>query len=416
MVACGRFHQISLGRGDVLKSVFCVLLVAAGLAGISSANAADLPLKAKAKPVAEPTWWVSGGGLVWGVKSTPLPPTLTTFAAGSPSATTGFGGALGVPGTTVLSPDHLNFGPFGGGRFTLGHWLTDPRFGVEFDGFFLASNSASFSATSNGSVPLRVPFFNVPPGAGFPLGSSSFVLADPGFAAGGQSISSSLQFWGIEGNGLYRWISDGPVNVSLLAGLRYVDLRENLSIVSTETRLAPGDGTAVLTDGFSTRNQFIGAQIGVKAKEQFGQFDASGTAKVALGDNYQTVSISGFSTASGASFVGAGSAPFAPGGIFSQATNIGQQSRNQFAVLPEAQIEIGYRLQSGIRFFVGYDFLYINNVLRPGNQIDTTVNFTGNPVVNGTGTVLAGAARPAPQFNGSSFWAQGVRLGASYAF
>jgi hypothetical protein len=43
-------------------------------------------------------------------------------------------------------------------------------------------------------VPLRVPFSNVPPGAGFPLGSSSFVLADPGFAAGGQVISSSLQF------------------------------------------------------------------------------------------------------------------------------------------------------------------------------------------------------------------------------
>jgi hypothetical protein len=32
------------------------------------------------------------------------------------------------------------------------------------------------------------------------------------------------------------------------------------------------------------------------------------------------------------------------------------------------------------------------------------------------GRPLAGAARPAPLINGSSFWAQGVKLGASYAF
>ena len=403
-----------VGRGMILKRAFAALVVCACTAGI--ANAADLPLKAKPKPPAEPTWWVSGGALLWAVKSTPLPATLTTFAPGSPSATTGFGGALGVAGTSVLSPDHLNYGPFGGGRFTLGRWLADPRFGVEVDGFFLASKSASFSAASNGSMPLRVPFFNVPPGAGFPLGSSSFVLADPAFATGGQSINSSLKLWGIEGNGLYRWVTNGPLSISVLAGLRYIDLREDLSIVSTENRLVAPTGSYVGTDGFSTKNQFFGAQIGVKAQQQFGQFDASGVAKVALGDNYQTVSINGFSSAAGGFVTGGGAAPFALGGIFSQITNIGQQTRNQFAVAPEAQVEVGYRLQSGVRFFAGYDFLYISNVVRPGNQIDTTINLTSNPVINGVGTTLTGAARPAPQFNGSSFWAQGVRLGASYTF
>jgi hypothetical protein len=69
-----------------------------------------------------------------------------------------------------------------------------------------------------------------------------------------------------------------------------------------------------------------------------------------------------------------------------------------------------------VRFFAGYDVIYISNVVRPGDQIDTTLNFTSNPVINGVGTTLTGPARPAPQFNGSSFWAQGVKLGASYAF
>jgi hypothetical protein len=401
--------------GRILKKLVAAIL-AFGASGLIAAQAADLPVKAKRLP-AEPTWWVSGGALIWGVKGTPLPPTLTTFSPGSPSATTGFGGDLGVAGTTVLSPGSMNPGPFGGGEFSVGRWLADPRWGVEFSGFFLAQGNANFGVTSDGTTPLRVPFNNVPPGAGFPLGSSSFVLADPGFATGGQTISTSLQLWGIDGNVLHREIASGPLSVSLLAGVRYIDLREGLSIVSTENKFGGfgGPGNYVGTDNFTTRNQFFGAQIGVKAREQFGQFDVSGLAKIALGDNYQTVSINGSSVASGPGFVGVGGAPFSPAGIFTQSTNTGQFSRNQFAVAPQVEIEGGYRLQNGVRLFVGYDFLYISNVVRPGNQIDTTINLTSNATIAPPGT-LTGAARPMPLINGSSFWAQGVKFGASYAF
>ena len=396
-----------------------VPLIAAALftLGVSSgAGAADLPLKAPPKPSPAPTWWVSGGALLWSVKSAPLPPTLTTFAPGSPSASTGFGGALGIPGTIVLSPDHLGYGLFPGGQLTIGRWLSsDPRFGLEASGFLLGSRSAGFSSSSAGSPSLRVPFFNVPPGAGFPLGSSSFVLADPAFASGGQTVSSSLQFWGIEGNGLYRAYNGPGASVAVIAGLRYIDLREGLSIVSSESLLPPSAaGSFTGTDNFATRNQFFGAQLGVKAQQQFGQFDGSVVAKVAVGDNYQTVSINGNSVVSGTAF---GTPPgMTPGGIFTQLTNIGQQSRNQFAAVPEAKVELGYRLSSGIRFFVGYDAIYLSNVVRPGNQIDTTLNLTGNPAISGPGAVLTGAPRPGPLSNGSSFLAQGIQIGASYAF
>ncbi len=406
---CDDLEHIVPG-GGFLKKIIGIIFSLLGLTAFAAA--ADLPLKARPKPPPAPSWWISGGALLWAVKSSPLPPTLTSFAAGSPSAVTGSGGELGVAGTTLLSPDRLNSNPFGGGRLTLGHWLADPRFGIELDGFFLASRTAGFSATSDGSIPLRVPFFNVPPGAGFPLGSSSFVLADPGFAAGGQSISSSLKLWGTEANGIYRGATLGRMDVSILAGVRYIDLREGLSIVSTENLLPPLAGSYVGTDSFSTRNQFFGVQIGAKAQQQFGPFDASGLAKVALGDNYQTLSVNGFSTATGF----AGSAPSSPGGIFTQLTNIGQQTRNQFAVAPEAQLQVGYRLQSGVRLFAGYDFLYVSNVLRPGNQIDTTLNLTSNPTISGTGSTLIGAARPMLLLNGSSFWAQGFKFGASHTF
>jgi hypothetical protein len=150
----------------------------------------------------------------------------------------------------------------------------------------------------------------------------------------------------------------------------------------------------------STKNQFIGAQIGVKAEKQFGQFDGAAVAKVALGDNYQTVSINGTGLITGTGF--AVPAGLTPGGIFSQATNIGQQTRNAFAVVPEVQLQAGYRMQNGVRFFVGYNFLYVSNVVRPGDQIDTTLNLTGNPAL-APGT-LTGATRPAPMFNSSSLW------------
>lgn len=364
---------------------------------------------------APPDWWVSAGPLLWWVKSAPLPPTLTTFAPGSPSATTGSGGALGIPGTTVLSPGHLAYGALPGADFTLGGWLASDRaWGVEAEGFFLGDSSASFSDASNGTPSLRVPFTNLPPGAGFPLGSSSFVLAAPGFAAGSQSINSSLLFWGIESNAFFApHLQTGPVDLSFLAGFRYLDLGEGLSIVSNETLLAPASGAFTSTDSFSTKNRFFGPQLGVKAETSYGQFDGFVLAKLALGDNLQSVSINGSSVVSGFGFPATPTA--FPGGIFAQGTNIGQQSRSAFAVLPELRVQLGYRLPCGVHPYLAYDFLFLSSAVRPGNQIDTTLNFTGSPAIS-PGTTLTGAARPQPLFNSSTFWAQGIQLGLKYAF
>jgi hypothetical protein len=393
--------------------------VGTGLIGLTvalsqTANAEDQLVAPPAPMVTPPApmWWTGAEALVWDVKSTPLPPTLTTFAPGSLSATTGFGGELGVAGTSVLSPSNLGYGMAPGARFTIGRWLDAyPLWGVEAQGFFLESGSANFAASSSGSPSLRVPFNNVPPGDGFPVGPSSFVLADPGFASGSQTISSTLHFWGAEGNVFYRAVDSGPYHVSVLGGVRYLELREGLSITSDET-LIGGGGSYSGNDNFSTRNMFFGGQAGVKAQAQFDQFDGTLIAKVALGDDNQTVTADGTSVASG---FGLGSA-VAPGGIFTQTTNIGQQSRNTFTVVPEVQFQLGYSLPYGIRAFVGYDFIYMGNVVRPGNQIDTTLNFTSNPVVSGPGVAAAGAARPQPMFERSSFWTQGLNVGLTFSF
>jgi Putative beta barrel porin-7 (BBP7) len=84
-------------------------------------------------------------------------------------------------------------------------------------------------------------------------------------------------------------------------------------------------------------------------------------------------------------------------------------------VVPQVQAQLGYRLPLGLRVFAGYDLIFVSNVVRPGNQIDTTLNLSGSPGIT-PGGIFSGAVRPAPAFNNSSFWAQGINFGASYPF
>ena len=65
----------------------------------------------------------------------------------------------------------------------------------------------------------------------------------------------------------------------------------------------------------------------------------------------------------------------APGGFFAQpGTNIGHYSQDRFAVVPEMGVNVGYDITCWARVFVGYTFMYISDVARPGNQINPTVN------------------------------------------
>jgi len=81
-----------------------------------------------------------------------------------------------------------------------------------------------------------------------------------------------------------------------------------------------------------------------------------------------------------------------------------------FLGFPQLGVNVGYQLTDNVRAFVGYTFLYWNDVLRPGDQIDRVVNTTQSPVnLIGNG-LLVGPARPAPIFRESDFWAQASTL------
>jgi hypothetical protein len=107
-------------------------------------------------------------------------------------------------------------------------------------------------------------------------------------------------------------------------------------------------------DTFRTRNQFYGGQLGVRGEYSFGKLFVGATGKVALGDTHEVVEVTG-----AASLVVPGS-PVAtfPGGQFAAPSSGGRVTHDEFAVLPEVEVKVGYQVTQRLRAYVGYDFLY----------------------------------------------------------
>lgn len=359
--------------------------------------------------------WASAEYLLWWVKDGPLSAPLVT--TGSPNDP--IQGALGQPNTRVLfGGSGLDYGAFSGGRFTLGGWLsTDAIVGVEASGFFLEQKTVRFNAASDagGNPPLFFPYFSALANA-----ERSITIASPGSAtvpafSGNVAISSASRLWGSEVNGVILGWSSPRFEMVFLAGFRYLDLQENLDIDNTTSAIGL-DRTDILHDGFDTHNQFYGGQLGTRFSFQRDRLSLDVTAKVALGSTHEVVNVNGGIAQFGANAPSPGAFP---GGLYTQPTNIGTQARDQFGVLPEVQVKLGYDLTSRLRAFVSYDFLYWNDVVRPGNQIDRSLNLTQSNVFAtdaGVTPGLVGPSRPAPQFSRSDFWAQGVTFGVEYRY
>ncbi len=354
--------------------------------------------------------WVDGEYLLWWVKQGPLPvPLVTTGSAAAASP-----GALGQPGTMILfGNSNLDYGTFSGGRLTVGTWLDhDATIGLEGQGFLLEQRSTGASFASPGQPALAVPFFNAVTGQ-----EDIGAVATPGVKAGGVSVSSSTRLWGAESNVVVNLVREGGWTVDFLGGFRYLDLREDLSLAaatSVQPQVSGSVGDPVLlppvplhvNDDFATRNQFYGGQLGTRLEYRYGNVFLRLAGKVALGYTHQVVDVNGHSAMDLSSF--GGPALTVPFGFFARPTNVGRYTRNEFGVVPEGELRIGYQLTPRLSAFAGYDFLYWSSVARPGQQVNRVLN--QSPDTPGT------PAQPAPLFRTTDFWAQGVNFGLELRF
>ena len=193
-------------------------------------------------------------------------------------------------------------------------------------------------------------------------------------------------------------------------GYRYIELQERVQItenlVSTDT-LNPG--TFDIVDRFDTRNQFNGFDIGWMYRYTRGFWTYDCLLRMAIGNNRQTVTINGQTTVNDPTEDP--QVQTLPGGLLTQTSNIGTFRRNEFAVVPEFNFNLGYQLTDHLRMTVGYTFIYVSNVVRPGEQISRDVNPNllpppADPVV--------GDPRPIFAFDNTDYWAQGISVGGEY--
>jgi hypothetical protein len=348
--------------------------------------------------------WFDAEALFLWTKGDNLPALVTTSPVGTPRPEAG---VLGVPGTTVLLGGNNAFDNSGrvGGRFTLGGWFnTENTVGLQGSFFFLGQRNDTFEAASPGTPILARPFFNVATGL-----EDSELVAFPGVVAGKITVTSTSALRGADVDFRFAVCRGCCYKLDFLAGFRYVNLEESLGI--NEFLNVPGAagaaGSAIaVSDNFGTHNNFYGGDLGLDLELRRGRWTLDLLGKVALGGISSTGNISG----STAFFLPGQPVIAQPGGLLALPSNIGSYSSNRFAVSPEADIRLKYQLTKRIQAFVGYSFLYLNNVARPSGLIDRAVNPTQLPSQIGPGT-LVGAASPMGGIHTTDFWAQGITLG-----
>lgn len=408
--------------------------------------------------------WASFGYARWTMRNAPFAYPLATTSIGNSNNP----GAVGDPNTVVLFGDQpLDFGGFNGLRIDGGVWLNDHHTtGVGFGLTTFGSNSSNsfFQSTLANPQLLARPIYDAQtPG---PVG---LIVSDPAENLyGSLGIENKAQFYGFDLHIRQNFFHNESWTIDGTLGFRYFNLSEQLTITQRTDYLVdrehPADNSPLtvghisygmsngpvfntlppfdllnqqvdftqvqslfITDSIATRNQIYGVQLGTRAEGRWGTFFASFAGKVTLGVNQERIDING--TTSGTT--AAGGTVSEPGGIlavkgigttavpFSQTPvpvgTLGVQRYNQFVVMPEFSFQLGMQVTSHVRLFASYDWLYINDVVRPGNQIDPVINQRYVPSSPAYGT-LAGPNKPSFTLNHTDFVAQGFSVGLEFQY
>lgn len=366
--------------------------------------------------------WMRIDYLQWWTKGSRLPPLVATGTVADPRATILFGDS------TVFRGARSN------ARFRLGYWLDACQtFSVEAEYFDLGSKSAQFSEPCATGRILSRPFFDV-----VNQQESAQIITFPEVAAGCIGVTAKDYFSSAGSWFRYNlfWVEPcydecdaygdeyacqidcaSPRNSSIfrldvVAGFRHYRYSDSLSIREGVISLNPSGPMAIgtrfdINDRFAATNKFNGAELGLIAQVNRGRWSLELAAKMALGNNRRTVLIDGTTTIASP---GLDPDNYA-GGVLALPTNMGHYVSNNFVVIPEFGIDVGYQVNDRTRVYVGYNVLAWANIVRSGDQVDLGINPTQLP----PGT-LVGEPRPAFEFKESSFWAQGLNLGLEVNF
>jgi len=332
-----------------------------------------------------------------------IPPLLTS----QPNAT--------AAPSLIFGNEDIMDGRLNGGRLRFGWWFANnPNLSIE--GEYLGLGQAEYNNIfrSPGTPILARPFFDTSIGNDnsqlISFGNPGSFTVDAFSKFDGAAVRFKRLLCCSTGCGVSP-ISCGPVptqsRIDATLGWRFFQLKEGLAMNEVAVR---GDQNFNIDDSFETRNQFNGVELGVQWQGRRGYWSCDSLMRLSLGNTLHTVMIDGNTVITpGTSQAGV------PGGILASAGamgNIGTYTAESFGVVPELGINIGYQLTPRWRANAGYNFIYWSNVVRPGDQIDTTLNPSLFPSV--PANVPTGANRPSFTLRESDYWVQGVNLGLEY--
>jgi hypothetical protein len=319
-----------------------------------------------------------------------------------------------TPGSvSLLGGKELNWEAQNGARFVVGAFLPGSnRVGFEATAAILEVKPLlrSLASGPQGLPILGTPFINEL------TGQVDSVLASSPGNPGSISASATNQMYYIDINMVGNVLRRQYMTVNLIGGFRNFNLAEGLVVQHSGTvntlgftfqgaPIAVGTQTA-LEDRFDTTNHFYGAQIGFQFQYRWRNWSFDMGNQFAMGVMRRSEELSGFSQADGIRV---------PGGVLVSTTNIGRRTDNEFGVVPQFDLKIGWQANPNIRFFMGFDFLYASSVIRPGNQVDPVVNPTLVPFRPEFGTA-AGTARPGQLFINNDWWVTGLSWGMNLKF
>jgi hypothetical protein len=350
--------------------------------------------------------------LLWSIKGFSTPALVSTSAVGTDRADAG---VLGTPTSAVLfggndTPSTAQ----SGGRIRAGYWIDQcATTGVEIMYMNIGENSNTFTASTPQQPILARPFFNVAPNAG---NQDAELVAYPGLLDGSISVFHQTSLQGAEVLMRRSLLQGCNFRVDVLAGWRYNRLDDQLLISDSKIAVGTGTGLALGTmltefDRFNTVNTFNGGVIGVGGNWCKCGWFVDGWMKLALGNNHSSTTISGQTTSTVPLQAGGAQVTTTQAGLLAQGTNIGTFTQNQFAVIPELGLNLSRQLSPRLRATCGYTVMYWSRVIRPGDQVDTSLNLTQLSTAGLTGT-----ARPTYPGIASDVWAQGLNVGLDYRF
>lgn len=242
----------------------------------------------------------------------------------------------------------LDYGSTSGVRWSAGIHNDDGTVGFEGGMFFLERRSVELNADAS-------------------------AIVAPGATA---SLIQGNRFWGGEAlvtkAAFGQYCKKASYQFDLLSGFQYLDLGENLDATVTASTLAADAD-------LQARNQFFGGQLGIRGEFRTGRLFVFGSGRCGLGLSHQQVNLLASTTTGGTTTAAAVNA-----------------IHDEFAIVPQVTLNIGYQVTRNLRVYAGYDYLYWSNVARPGDNVLLAV--------------------PGSSVDQTNFYTHGVNFGAGWHF